>query len=105
MRFSLTTVDVFGMGSLLVAGAAWAQPVPSGAGQAYRYKPIRIATAGPGGLTITAIHGEKVLRLSYICGLLLAAVTSAAQAQTYPTKPVRVINPSGAGSTTDQIFR
>lgn len=46
-----------------------------------------------------------MLKRSTIYSLLLATISTLAQAQTYPVKPVRVINPSGAGSTTDQIFR
>jgi tripartite-type tricarboxylate transporter receptor subunit TctC len=37
--------------------------------------------------------------------ILLGAIAVAAQAQSYPVKPIRMIMPSAPGSTTDQIFR
>ena len=43
--------------------------------------------------------------LHVLLGLLLAAWAAAAQAQQYPTKPIRMIVSIAAGSVTDVIMR
>jgi len=47
----------------------------------------------------------RTVHLSLVCAVGLAIATGGAGAQTWPTKPLRVIVPVGAGSTTDIIPR
>ena len=51
---------------------------------------------------------EKVRKTGWICfcALLLSVfVLQAASAQPYPTKPITLVNPIGAGSATDVLMR
>src|SRR3990172_3098935 len=52
-----------------------------------------------------SVSGENVMKFPITLGAIVCAFTLAATAADYPTRPVRIIVPFGAGSATDVVAR